>query len=197
MKKSYMVCIAIILFFVSWCSIFWWTNVTEENSANIIASGENTQTTEKESNEWIEVSTCNPTNVQKIKSWSFIIWEGKKVGWFHTWTVPVLWEISVCEGIIQGGSMEIMFSELTVWDVLATGMNQKLVDHLKSDDFFATQSFATWLFSITMIKDNTAYWDLTIKDITKSITFPIEVVKNENETFGIKANFFWIGQNEI
>ena len=64
-------------------------------------------------------------------------------------------------------------------------MNQKLVDHLKSDDFFSTETFPTWIFVSKLLTKNPDWynvvWDLTIKWITNEITFPIKVIQEWSE----------------
>ncbi len=62
--------------------------------------------------------------------------------------------------------------------------NKKLVDHLKSDDFFAVGAHPTATFIITKTvpgKSNefTITGDLTIKGIAKSITFPAKVTESK------------------
>ena len=64
-------------------------------------------------------------------------------------------------------------------------MSDKLVGHLKSDDFFSVEKFKTATFKIKSVKplavagegkaNQTITGDLTIKGITHEITFPVMV----------------------
>jgi len=75
-------------------------------------------------------------------------------------------------------------TSITNEDITNEGRNQRLVDHLKSDDFFSVESYPTSNFKVT---EGTAFadgkatlsGDITIKGKTESISF--EVVRNNNE----------------
>jgi polyisoprenoid-binding protein YceI len=58
-------------------------------------------------------------------------------------------------------------------------MNARLVNHLKSDDFFSVEKFPTATLKITKVDTQAGQTmitgDLTIKGITKPVTFPAEV----------------------
>lgn len=76
--------------------------------------------------------------------------------------------------------------------------NKKLVGHLSSPDFFDVAKFPTAKIEITKVdalnddtKPNANFsvtGNLTIKDITKSITFPAEI-KIENGILTVKSDF--------
>ncbi len=83
------------------------------------------------------------------------------------------------KGKLQGGEFVVDMSTIKNDDVKDPEYNQKLVGHLKSDDFFDVQAHPTANFKITKViptkKKNTydVVGDLTIKGITKE-----HVVKN-------------------
>lgn len=73
-------------------------------------------------------------------------------------------------------------------------MNAKLTGHLLNDDFFAVDKFPTAKFEITEVKDAAdadkvkmadanavITGNLTVKDVTKSISFPAKVTISGNE----------------
>lgn len=64
---------------------------------------------------------------------------------------------------------------ITVSDISNTGMNESLVNHLKSDDFFATQTYPTAEINLISFRNNGTGYDiianLTIKGITNQIAF--------------------------
>lgn len=82
--------------------------------------------------------------------------------------------------VITGGSFVIDMNSITNTDIEKEDANQSLVDHLKDPDFFDVAQFPKARLIITNVKyhDSThmkVYADLTIKDITKPISFQAEV----------------------
>jgi len=77
--------------------------------------------------------------------------------------------------------------------------NQKLVKHLNSPDFFDTENHQTAKFSITEMSSKEGQTslsgDLTIKGITKSISFPVNLTESENG-LQLVANAFQIDRTE-
>ncbi len=67
--------------------------------------------------------------------------------------------------------------------------------HLKSDDFFSAEKFPTLNFTSTSFKSNggsdySLTGDLTIRDITKSVTFPVEYGGTATDPYGqVKSGF--------
>lgn len=122
------------------------------------------------------------TNVNVEKS--TIAWNGYKVTGEHNGNVQLKsgsleWE----DGKLVGGNFVIDMTTITNND-LEGEWNQKLVGHLKSDDFFGVKTHPTANFTITKaIPYGTdgkykIVGDLTIKDITKEIKFNADVAEN-------------------
>lgn len=115
---------------------------------------------------------------------SKIEWTGKKVSGFHTGEIKLsAGELNVQKQKIVSGSFEIDMASLTVTDLTGTSAT-KLLAHLKSNDFFATEQNPTSKFTITKIEYQQAdkaqiTGDLTIKGIKKPISFPA-VIKQKN-----------------
>ncbi len=67
--------------------------------------------------------------------------------------------------------------------------------HLKSDDFFAAEKFPTIKFKSTSFNSNggsdyTLTGDLTIRDVTKSVSFPVEYGGTATDPYGqVKSGF--------
>ena len=83
-------------------------------------------------------------------------------------------------------------------DSISTG-NEHRDGHLKSDDFFAADKFPTLSFKSTSFKkdgdDYKLIGDLTIRDITKQVTFDVEYSGIQNDPYGnTKAGFELIGK---
>ena len=124
-----------------------------------------------------EVATVNTSE-------SRITWTAKKVTGQHHGKVPIRSAtLDYQNGKILGGSFEMDMTSLTVEDITDPGMNKKLTDHLKSDDFFSVANHGKSTFTITNAKtsngkDYQITGDLTIKNITKPVTFPANVAVN-------------------
>lgn len=99
-------------------------------------------------------------------------------------------ELTVSGDEVTGGTFNLDMPSLKTDDQSDTAMNAKLTGHLKSGDFFNVDSFKTSTFAITSVtkgadsasimKDatHTVTGNLTIKGITKSITFPAKIASN-------------------
>lgn len=117
---------------------------------------------------------------------SSIAWLGKKVAGQHEGNVKLISGSFTLSGdVIKAGSFEADMTSITCKD-LEGEWNEKLVGHLKSDDFFATAKFPKATLVIKEAKKDASgvyqvKGDLTIKGITKPITFP-STIKNDGKT---------------
>lgn len=134
-------------------------------------------------------ATNNPIDGKlnvNIKS-SDIAWKGYKVTGEHDGNVKVKsGELSFQDGMLTGGSFLIDMGTITNND-LEGEWNQKLVGHLKSDDFFGVSSYPTAKFVITKAipyGTDGSYkivGKLTIKENTREIKFNADVRENDGE----------------
>ena len=114
-----------------------------------------------------------------------IEWLGKKIGGKHEGNIQLKsGYLELKEGEIIAGNFVVDMTSITNTDLKDEGSNQKLVGHLKSDDFFGVQSYPTAEFVVTKsskFNNGTATLtgDLTIKGNTESISF--EVVRAGKE----------------
>jgi len=122
------------------------------------------------------------TNASTVK------WTAAKVTGTHFGKVPVkMGTLSVEKNKLTGASFEVNMAALTVED---GGGNERLRGHLNNDDFFATDKHPTATFKSTKVtaKDKagnyTVVGDMTIKNITKSITFDANVVVASGKATG-------------
>lgn len=126
-------------------------------------------------------------------------WLGKKVTGQHNGTIKfVKGDLTVDNGKVTGGKFEMDMNSVVVLDLTDAAMNAKLTGHLKSDDFFSSAKYPVSKFEITKVDvlsdpnkpgmNSTVTGNLTIKDITKSISFPAEI-KIENGVLTAKADF--------
>jgi hypothetical protein len=116
---------------------------------------------------------------------SVVEWKGKKIGGAHHGQVKIKSAfLEFKDGAIVGGNVVMDMTTISNIDLEDKGSNQKLVGHLKSDDFFGVQKHPTASFEIT---ESTRFSNgkarvsgkLTIKGKTEEITF--EAFKNGRE----------------
>jgi polyisoprenoid-binding protein YceI len=109
------------------------------------------------------------------------------------------------DGNIVGGNFTVDLSTISVDDIEDEEMNMKLKGHLLSSDFFDVDSFPTASFEITSVEaienfdgeleegqevpTHKITGNLTMKDVTKSITFHSAVNITENEISASSPQF--------
>lgn len=123
---------------------------------------------------------------------STISWNAKKVTGQHNGIVKMAkGELSLEGAKLTGGTFVADMTTLRDVDKgEASPFNEKLVTHLRSDDFFGVEKYPTSTFKITSVKpiagaragepNYTVSGDLTIKSTTKPQTFPATVTLTGN-----------------
>lgn len=117
---------------------------------------------------------------------STVGWVGKKVTGQHNGTVQFKEGTVLVRGNqVTGGTFVVDMTSVKVEDLTDADTNGKLVGHLRSDDFFSVEKHPTATLKITSLapikgagtNDNnaTVTGDLTIKGITRPITFPAKI----------------------
>lgn len=115
---------------------------------------------------------------------STIGWIGKKIGGQHEGFINVKsGSMEIKNDQILSGEFIIDMNSITCTDLEDKEYNQKLVGHLKSDDFFGVEKFPTASLKVTKatkISNGKAKvtGDITIKGKTETITF--DLAKNGN-----------------
>ncbi|MCX7879975.1 MAG: YceI family protein [Ignavibacteria bacterium] len=139
------------------------------------------------------------SEVYKLKvERSKIKWIGKKfLGSHWGWISFKSGQITFDGNKITSGNFEVDMKSMVNEDLKDKSLNQKLIGHLKSDDFFSVDKFPSSQFVIThttplkTAKPNEPNYaitgKLTIKGITQTISFPANV-KFEGNTARAKAN---------
>jgi len=111
---------------------------------------------------------------------SSIVWTAKKVTGQHTGIVKVAKGTLVSDGkTFKSGAFDIDLTSMTTTD-LTGEYADKLIGHLKSDDFFSVEKNPTATLVVTSFKlktgnDYDVTGKLTIKGITSDITFPATI----------------------
>ena len=118
---------------------------------------------------------------------SALSWTGYKVLGKHYGPIQLASGMLEFAGsTLKGGDFVIDMTSIDCED-LSGGSKDKLVGHLKSDDFFGVDNHPKAMFKIKNAKKtgNSTYditGDLTIKGITHSVTFPATVEVTGNMT---------------
>ena len=117
---------------------------------------------------------------------SSIEWLGKKIGGQHDGFIQFKSGSLELDGEqITAGDFVVDMNSITNTDIKDEGRNQRLVGHLKSDDFFGVDSYPTASFNVVKASQfengkATLTGDITIKGKTERISFD---VSRTGETF--------------
>lgn len=125
------------------------------------------------------VATAQTKKIDASKS--NITWVGKKVTGSHEGTIKFQdGSLTFKKSKLTGGKFTVNMSSINVTDLKAGEGKEKLEGHLKADDFFGTANHPTGTLVFTKVaaKQNGVYTvtaDLTLKGITKPVTFDLTV----------------------
>ena len=113
-------------------------------------------------------------------------WEGKKVSGAHQGTVSLKsGKVQLEKGALTGGEVVVNLENMTVTDLQGEWAD-KLVGHLKSDDFFSVKDHPNVAFKIKSVKklkgdQFTVSGPLTIKGKTSEQSFNVSVKESAKE----------------
>ncbi|MFM6948029.1 MAG: YceI family protein [Aquirufa sp.] len=117
-----------------------------------------------------------PKPVNVSTSASKVVWLAKKVTGEHNGTVNISkGSLAVDGNKLVGGNFTIDLKSIVCKDLTDPGYNQKFISHITSGDFFEVEKFPTANFIITKVAGNQVSGNMTIKGITKAITFPAQI----------------------
>lgn len=141
----------------------------------------------KSENNNLKAASNSGEKLNLVSSESKLEWIGKKVTGQHNGTVEIVnGDLFLDNGKLTGGSFDIDFRTTKVLDIEDPESNAKLTSHLKSPDFFAAETFPIGKFeilSLAPLSDGSqnnyiVSGNLSIKNITKEIKFPVNVKVN-------------------
>lgn len=124
---------------------------------------------------------------------SKVVWYGAKVASSHNGMLKIKkGNLDFKGNDLVGGTFVFDMNSISVTDIENPKYNKKLVGHLKSDDFFSTTKHKTATLKITDTQfGKGGVWnvtgDLTIKGITKPVSFDANVTKSKKGVVA-KAN---------
>ena len=125
---------------------------------------------------------------------SVLTWIGNKPTGSHNGTVAIKsGDLLVEDGVLKGGEFVIDMNTITNLDMAGTDGAGKIEGHLKAADFFDIAVYPTSTFVITSVLEVEANLavtgNLTIKDVTKSITIPAKISSEDGVTTFTSALF--------
>jgi len=119
--------------------------------------------------EQLEISLKNST----------VEWTAEKVTGSHSGTINLSNAFFIFENdALVGGQFEMHMNSIKCTDIESPEYAAKLENHLKGNDFFATEQYPTSMFKIMeVIFDGTSYMitgNMIIRGISQEITFPAQ-----------------------
>lgn len=158
--------------------------------------GQKVEANEAVATETTDVASNAMTYAVELEN-SKVNWVGSKIGGEHNGFVKLTsGELLVENDALVGGSFVLDMTTITDED-LEGEKKGKLEGHLKTGDFFEVEKYPTATFEITEVEAATDNPDathhisgnLTMKDVTKSVTLPAKVEMNEDGLMAITPKF--------
>lgn len=117
---------------------------------------------------------------------SQVLWYAEKAGGSHNGYINITnWSMVTSEGNVIGGKVSLDMQSLKPTDI----ESEQLETHLKSADFFEVDTYPNWEFQLTTIQDQKVTGLLTLKWITKQISFEATNISLDDNTANIQAQF--------
>lgn len=136
-----------------------------------------------------QTTTSSKVKVVSVNTQKSVVeWIGRKIVGQHNGTINIKeGSLITKNNLLAGGSFVIDMKSIVCTDITDENYSKKLVQHLNNEDFFNVEQFPTATLKITKVlkiknKSNSYNLsaDLTVKGITKSITFPATFKKTGN-----------------
>ena len=148
-----------------------------------------------ETTDGVEVAAVAGTELAVNPAESNVEWTGKKVTGQHNGTVDITSGTLLVDGDqLVGGRFVIDLNTITNLDMEGE-YKEKLEGHLKSGDFFDVANHPEATFEITGVTASSeagvfvVSGNLTIRDVTKNITFDAHVAELSATSANVKADF--------
>jgi polyisoprenoid-binding protein YceI len=111
-----------------------------------------------------------------VSSRSNINWVGRKITGAHNGTVAVKeGELILNDGKLAGGKFIVDTTSIKILDITDPTTNAQFAGHLASDDFFSIEKYPEATLEITSVSGNHVEGNLTIKGITRPVSFDAAV----------------------
>ena len=147
-----------------------------------------------EAQDAVEVEEAIGNELTVDVSTSTIEWTGRKVSASHHGYIQLAsGNVIIAGDHLIGGKLVVDMNSLENLDQEGEWKG-KLEGHLKSDDFFGVENFPNATLEITNVEGNGVGTvkisaNLTIKDVTRNITFDANVSEISEDTFKAVADF--------
>lgn len=148
-----------------------------------------------ETSDSVEVSAAEGTELAVNTADSQVSWLGKKISGEHYGDVAITAGTLVVSGDqLVGGDFTFDLNTINVMD-LEGEYKEKLENHLKSDDFFDVANHPEATFEITGVEAGAdanvivVSGNLTIRGVTKNITFDAQVLELSETSAHFTADF--------
>lgn len=129
---------------------------------------------------------------------SKVIWTGSKIGGRHEGTVNIKsGTVTLKNGYLASAEIIVDMNTIECTDLKDKNLNQKLVGHLKSADFFEVDKFPEAKFVITkpdrrLNQDYMVVGKLTVKDKTSEVKIPTTLIfAKDNKSFMTTVSFIF------
>lgn len=132
---------------------------------------------------------------------STVTWKGSKPTGSHNGVVSLeKGTLEVENGNVKSGEFIIDMTTIVCEDLEAGNGKEKLEGHLKSGDFFDVEKFPTAKFQVASseLKGGKAHvtGNLTLKDVTKSVTIPVAITEDDG-MLTFKSDVFSIDRTDF
>ena len=182
--KAYYLLAAVALFIATSCS---------SKSGNKVDASDAKEATANVGSQKLVVDTLAST----------VAWKGYKPGGSHHGTLGIKQgELSVENGELVSGTFTLDMNKILCEDLTDAKMNEQLVGHLKSADFFDVAKYPEGKFTITTVEKlndgvNThrISGNLELKGVSKNITFDANVT-NEGTIYKATTATFTIDRTQ-
>ena len=182
--KAYYLLAAVALFMATSCS---------SKSGNKVDASDAKEATANVGSQKLVVDTLAST----------VAWKGYKPGGSHHGTLGIKQgELSVENGELVSGTFTLDMNKILCEDLTDAKMNEQLVGHLKSADFFDVAKYPEGKFTITTVEKlndgvNThrISGNLELKGVSKNITFDAKVT-NEGTSYKATTATFTIDRTQ-
>lgn len=154
-----------------------------------------------ETKEAVEVTKTTTEDTYKVTS-STLTWKGYKPGGAHNGTFDLKeGELKFDGENLIGGKFTFDMTSIKVLDIEDAKYNADLTGHLVNPDFFDAAQFPTGTFEITKVTkeevNSKIEGNLTLKGITKNITFPASIIVQKDGTTTFLSNAIKIDRTDF
>lgn len=182
--KAYYLLAAVALFIATSCS---------SKSGNKVDASDAKEATANVGSQKLVVDTLAST----------VAWKGYKPGGSHHGTLGIKQgELSVENGELVSGTFTLDMNKILCEDLTDAKMNEQLVGHLKSADFFDVAKYPEGKFTITTVEklndgvnSHRISGNLELKGVSKNITFDAKVT-NEGTSYKATTATFTIDRTQ-